>query len=84
MTTHTATAQHFLDLVQDGVITKDSLLEMLLNLMDDDELCEMAEANNVPLPKDWYPPLETEKDECFEDPSDVDGNSSVYIGLTWD
>lgn len=63
MILNSPTAEHLMSLVEDGTITQENLLEMCLNWMIDEDLCDMAETNNLPLPDDWYSPLMDEEIE---------------------
>lgn len=56
-----------MSLVQRGLVSKQDLLEMCLNWMTDEDLCDMMEANDLPLPEE-----DADAAEDAEEEEDVD------------
>lgn len=50
MNMNSVSANHLMNLVFNGTLTQQDLLEMCLNFMTDEELCEMMECNEIDLP----------------------------------
>ena len=66
-TMNSFSADHLMSLVQRGLVSKQDLLEMCLNWMTDEDLCDMMEANDLPLPEE-----DADAAEDAEEEEDVD------------
>ena len=69
-TMNSFSADHLMSLVQRGLVSKQDLLEMCLNWMTDEDLCDMMETNDLPLPEEDADAAEDAEDA--EEEEDVD------------
>ena len=68
-------AEHLMNLVYNGTLTQQDLLEMCLNFMTDEELCEMMECNELPFPEEDADMIEDVEEDVDWTEDTVDYNS---------
>ena len=72
-------ADYLMSLVQRGLVSKQDLLEMCLNWMTDEDLCDMMEANDLPLPEEDADAAEDAEEDTDWTEDDVDYNKMVTM-----
>ena len=78
-TMNSFSADHLMSLVQRGLVSKQDLLEMCLNWMTDEDLCDMMEANDLPLPEEDADAAEDAEEDVDWTEDDVDYNKMVTM-----
>ena len=79
-TMNSFSADHLMSLVQRGLVSKQDLLEICLNWMTDEDLCDMMEANDLPLPEEDADAAEDAEEEDVDwTEDDVDYNKMVTM-----
>ena len=78
-TMNSFSADHLMSLVQRGLVSKQDLLEMCLNWMTDEDLCDMMEANDLPLPEEDADAAEDAEEDVDWTEDDVDYNKLVTM-----